>query len=53
VEGLRRIALHARSVSVPGYPKFVAEIPEVLTDLWKVLGGTEQAWETASECDVS
>jgi 23S rRNA pseudouridine1911/1915/1917 synthase len=52
VHALERVALHAFAVTVPGYPAFVAELPQAMRSLWSLLGGTEQAWDMAAQCEI-
>jgi hypothetical protein len=53
---LRRIALHAARVVVPGaggQPLAAqAAVPQELAELWSALGGEASAWEVAASCDL-
>jgi 23S rRNA-/tRNA-specific pseudouridylate synthase len=52
-----RVALHALRITVPdarGAPWVVtAGVPEVLRDLWSVLGGDPAAWQLCAQCELS
>ena len=53
---LRRVALHAARVVVPGADgaprELTSPVPAELRDLWTALGGDPAAWEVAATCPL-
>ena len=52
VVAITRIALHCARVSLPGRAPLCAEIPRELVALWQTLGGSAEAWDTATSCPL-